>query len=198
MRVTMPGAGLRSFWERAGHRRGWWRFACRAAFVVATLGLVFEPWASASAPATSPTSAKNPHRNPAQAANTSDASPAGSKPELAVVYDDVYRSPAKDLLLGLDSERRAEANARFIHGIILEETSGADDATNEYQKSLALDPSNVELSIKIAWDYLRRRRHARGPSTSSRTRSKPRPSRPARVSRSPTSTSTTSTRLTSR
>ena len=122
--------------------------------MVWALGLAFQLAASTSAPAPSPSTGK-PRKNPAQAANTPEAPPANSKPELAVVYDDVYRSPAKDLMLGLDSERKAEANARFIHGIILEETSEADKATDEYQKSLALDPSNVELSIKVAWNYLR-------------------------------------------
>ena len=78
------------------------------------------------------------------------------KPELAVVYDDVYRPPAKDFLLGLDSEHKAEANARFHprHHAGRDLRSPTRRPTNT-QKSLALDPSNVELSIKIAWDYLR-------------------------------------------
>ena len=73
-----------------------------------------------------------------------------------MVYDDVYRSPAKDLLLGADSEHKAEANAHFVQGMLLEEVSDTDKAADEYLKALALDPSNVELSIKIAWDRLRR------------------------------------------
>ena len=136
-----------------GRSRGWLTSAFFAATAVCAVGLVFQPWASASTPAPSP--AKSPRKNPPQAANTPEAPAANSKPELAVVYDDVYRPPAKDLLLGPESERKAEANARFIHGILLEETAAPDKAADEYQKSLALDPSNVELSIKIAWDSLR-------------------------------------------
>lgn len=127
-----------------------------AASVVCIGGLVFQLSAFATSPAPSPSPGKNARRNPAQVENTPEAPPTNSKPELAVVYDDVYRLPAKDLLLAQESERKAEANARFAHGIILEETSDPDKATDEYQKSLTLDPSNVELSIKIAWDYLRR------------------------------------------
>ena len=81
---------------------------------------------------------------------------ADGKSELAVVYDDVYRWPAKDLLLSTEGEHRAEANARFINGLLLEEVAETDRATEEYGKALTLDPSNVELSIKVAWEYLRR------------------------------------------
>ena len=77
-------------------------------------------------------------------------------PESAVVYDDAYHPPAKDLLLGLDGERKAEAVARFMHGLMLEESGGADEPTGEYLKSLALDPANVELSVSVAEDYLRK------------------------------------------
>ncbi len=136
--------------------RGQRRSLCLAASFGCAVGLLFQATASAISPAPSPSPGKNPRRNPAQAENTPEVPPTNSKPEIAVVYDDVYRPPAKDLLLALDSERKAEANALFIHGIILEETSDADKATDEYQKSLALDPSNVELSVKIAWDDLRR------------------------------------------
>ncbi len=140
MRVTMPGAG-------------------RKALVCAASLLWTACWASALAPAPSPTPGKtgSARRNPPQAANTPEATPTpAGKPEFAVVYDDVYRPPAKDLLLGADSERRAEADARYIHGILLEDTSEPGKASEEYQKSLALDPANVELSIKLAWDALRR------------------------------------------
>ena len=38
----------------------------------------------------------------------------------------------------------------------LEDSSDADQAMDEYLKSLNLDPSNVDLSIKLAWEYLGR------------------------------------------
>ena len=80
--------------------------------------------------------------------------PAGHLPEMAVIYDDVYRPPAKDLLLGQDAERKAEANAHFMDGLLLEDTSEVGQAQSEYLKALSLDPSNVRLSVKVAWQYL--------------------------------------------
>ena len=62
---------------------------------------------------------------------------------MAVVYDDSYRAPAKDLLLGLDAERKAEAVARFMHGLLLEDTADPDQAEEEYLRALALDPGNA-------------------------------------------------------
>ncbi len=127
------------------------------AFLALTVGPAVLPRASATAPGATPAPNKQPsRRNPAQAANTPESTPAaGAKPELAVVYDDVYRPPAKDLLLNPESEHRAEANAHFMNGMLLEEVSDSDRAAGEYQKALALDPANVELSIKVAWDHLR-------------------------------------------
>ena len=156
MRVTMPGAGLARCKPFSGRVRGWRGRICFAALLSCAAGLLLQPAASAFNPAPSPTPGKNAHRNPTQAVNAPEATPSNSKPELAVVYDDVYRPPAKDLLLAADSEHKAEANARFIHGILLEDTADSDKATDEYQRSLALDPSNVELSIKVAWNFLRR------------------------------------------
>lgn len=83
------------------------------------------------------------------------ASP-GHVPELAVVYDGSYRVPAKDLQLTLENDRKAEADAHFIQGLLLEDTADADKAQDEYLKSLALDPANVDLSIKLAVEQLRR------------------------------------------
>ena len=80
-------------------------------------------------------------------------------PESAVVYDDTYHPPAKDLQLSLDGDRKAEAAARFMHGLMLEDAASVtttEEATNEYLKSLALDPGNVELSVSVAQDYLRK------------------------------------------
>ena len=73
------------------------------------------------------------------------------QPEMAVVYDDTYHPPAKDLQLNLEAERKADAAAHFIDGL-LEEDSNADQASDQYNKSLALDPGNVELSVKLAQD----------------------------------------------
>lgn len=152
MRVLMPGANLRWSGRAANRLFGRWG----TAFFLAWLALA-AVHASATAPSAAPTPAKGSRRNPPQAANAPETAPVtDGRSELAVVYDDVYRAPAKDLLLNLDGEHRAEANARFINGLLLEEVSETDKATEEYGKSLALDPTNVELSIKVAWEYLRR------------------------------------------
>ena len=73
-----------------------------------------------------------------------------------IVNDDAFQGSARDLRLGLDGERKADAAARFMHGLMLEDSSDADQALDEYLKALALDPSNVDLSIKLAWEYVRR------------------------------------------
>ena len=105
----------------------------------------------AAAPAVTPPK-PTPRRGNATVAQDSDER---HKPEMAVVYDDTYRPPAKDLLLALDAERKAEAAAHFVTGM-LEEDSDTDQANEQYLKSLALDPANVELSTKLAQDFVRR------------------------------------------
>ncbi len=83
------------------------------------------------------------------------AAPAHHRPDMAVVYDDTYRPPARDLQLALDGERRADAAAHYVSGV-LQEDKDPDGANAQYLKSLALDPGNAELSVKLAQDYLRR------------------------------------------
>lgn len=72
---------------------------------------------------------------------------------MATVFDPTYRRPAKDLALSLDGDRKAQAQAHFLQGVLLEDTSDADKATAEYLKALSLDPANTELSIKLARQY---------------------------------------------
>lgn len=78
---------------------------------------------------------------------------AGIAPELATVFDPAIRPAAKDLTLNLEGDRKADAEAHFLVGIMLEDTSDPDKATAEYLKSLNLDPANTELSIKLARQY---------------------------------------------
>ncbi len=75
---------------------------------------------------------------------------------MAVIFDGTYRPAAKDLQLTLENERRAEADAHFIQGLLLEDTVDGDKAQGEYLKSLALDPANVDLSLKLAMEQLSR------------------------------------------
>ena len=72
-----------------------------------------------------------------------------------MVYDDTYHAPARDFLLTLEGERKAEAAARFVSGMLAEEAS-PDQASDQYLKSLALDPGNPDLSVKLAQDYVRK------------------------------------------
>ncbi len=81
--------------------------------------------------------------------------PAGTEADQAF-EDDAFQGSTKDLRLSLDNERKADAGARFMHGLMLEDSSDADQALDEYLKALALDPANVDLSIKLALEYLRR------------------------------------------
>ncbi len=68
---------------------------------------------------------------------------------------------------------------------------------DEYLKALALDPGNAELSVKVAWDDLRRG-DTPGAINLLKDTIKAAPKQAQPYSRWPTSISTTSTRLTSR
>lgn len=78
------------------------------------------------------------------------------KSERAVVFDDRYRPPAKDLLLTPGNERRAQAYALFMQGTMAEEAGEPDRALTLYLKSLAADPSNVTLGMKVSSEHVRR------------------------------------------
>ena len=78
------------------------------------------------------------------------------KGERAVVFDDRYRPPAKDLLLSPGNERKAQAFASFMQGTMAEEAGEPDRALTYYLKSLAADPSNVTLGLKVSSEHIRR------------------------------------------
>jgi tetratricopeptide (TPR) repeat protein len=78
------------------------------------------------------------------------------KGERAVVFDDRYRPPAKDLLLNPGNERLAQAFAFFMQGSMAEEAGEPDRALTFYLKSLAADPSNVSLGLKVSSEHVRR------------------------------------------
>ncbi len=122
-----------------------WRVAWLACFLLVAQASIF-----ASPPPSVPTTGSKGRRTGALGATPNAA------PETAVVYDDTYRPPAKDLLLNLDGERKAEAVARFMHGLLLDESGGTEESASEFLKSLALDPANVDLSVSVAQDYLRK------------------------------------------
>ncbi|OAI42366.1 hypothetical protein AYO41_00970 [Verrucomicrobia bacterium SCGC AG-212-E04] len=78
------------------------------------------------------------------------------KSERAVVFDDRYRPPAKDLLLSPGNERKAQAYALFMQGTMAEEAGEPDRALTLYLKSLAADPSNLTLGLKVSSEHVRR------------------------------------------
>ena len=78
------------------------------------------------------------------------------KSERAVVFDDRYRPPAKDLLLSPGNERKAQAYALFMQGTMAEEAGEPDRALTLFLKSLAADPTNVTLGLKVSSEHVRR------------------------------------------
>ncbi len=58
--------------------------------------------------------------------------------------------------LGAEGKRQADALAWFANGLFEEESEGPEKALESYRKSLALDPGNVPLAIKVSYDCLRR------------------------------------------
>lgn len=85
-----------------------------------------------------------------------DRSDRPDKGERAVVFDDRYRPPARDLLLSPSNERKAQAFAHFMQGTMAEEAGEPDRALTYYLKSLAADPTNVTLGLKVASEHVRR------------------------------------------
>jgi tetratricopeptide (TPR) repeat protein len=70
--------------------------------------------------------------------------------------------PLAEILLrteeGLSPElaTKAEAMALFARGIFDEESEGPEKATESYRKSLARDPANLNLAVRVSQEYLRR------------------------------------------
>lgn len=63
---------------------------------------------------------------------------------------------APDLALTREDERKADALAAFVEGVIAEDNADPDKALAAYQKTLNLDPGYTELSVKIAYELARR------------------------------------------
>ena len=65
-------------------------------------------------------------------------------------------APAKDLLLPVEEEKKSDALASFVDGLIAEENADGDRALEAFQKVLNLDPSYTELAVKVADQQARR------------------------------------------
>ena len=64
--------------------------------------------------------------------------------------DSFVLRPAKDLLLKIEGEHKADALAHFVAGISLEESGEIDKALDEYRKVLNVDPGQSELASRVA------------------------------------------------
>ncbi len=81
----------------------------------------------------------------------------GAEPGVASDYllDEGQREPERAALSSA-AERQAEAMARFITGMFEEESSGPEEALEDYRRVLTIDPGFTRLAVDIAYDYLRR------------------------------------------
>ena len=64
--------------------------------------------------------------------------------------DSLNPAPAKDLLLNLENEHKADALARFVEGMSFEENGEMDKALAAYRKVLDVDPGQIELAGQVA------------------------------------------------
>lgn len=85
------------------------------------------------------------------------------RPDGRAAQTDSEPSPAKaplaaeaDLSLAKEGERKAGALAAFAEGLIAEEDGDSDRAFQAYRRSLASDPNNPDLAVKVAFELARR------------------------------------------
>ena len=64
--------------------------------------------------------------------------------------DSTFVTPAKDLLLRLENEHKADALAHFVEGISFEENGEMDKALQAYRKVLDVEPGQVDLASRVA------------------------------------------------
>ncbi len=72
------------------------------------------------------------------------------------------QAPGSDLLLRKEGEQTAGALAAFSEGLAAEEDADTERALEAYRRSLALDPGNTELAVKVAFELARRDEVAQG------------------------------------
>lgn len=68
----------------------------------------------------------------------------------AILDDSTILRPAADLKLSPEGEHQAEALARFVEGVNLEEEGEMERALASYQQALNLDPGEVDLAVRVA------------------------------------------------
>ena len=67
-----------------------------------------------------------------------------------------------DLSLNREGERKAEALAAFGQGLAAEEDGDNEQAFQAYRRSLAADPNNTDLAVKVGFELARRGEVAEG------------------------------------
>lgn len=77
-----------------------------------------------------------------------------SAQEADLILPEEYSVPGS-FHLRPDLDRQAEATARFLEALFLEETDGPDRALETKRKVLALDPGFTDLAMDVARQYLR-------------------------------------------
>jgi tetratricopeptide (TPR) repeat protein len=97
------------------------------------------------------------HGNAAPKKSGDQRAPAarGQQHATDVTIDDHGNVP-KDLLLPPEEERKADALAAFVDGLIAEENADGDRTLAAFQKVLNLDPGYTELAVKVAYEQARR------------------------------------------
>ena len=107
--------------------------ACRTLFYAFNF-LVLASFAEAQVPKASP--AKIPRAHPARSGPRHD--------------DSVSSKPAADLSLRSQGAQKADALARFVEGMGLEENGEMERALDAYRKVLNVDPGQSELACRVA------------------------------------------------
>jgi len=81
--------------------------------------------------------------------------PKNRDPDQSLFFD--ARPSTPDQSLSKSSEKKADAEAAFMQGLILEEDGDYDSALEAYTKSLQLDPGgNPQIAIRVANEYVKR------------------------------------------
>ncbi len=99
---------------------------------------------------------------PAVAESSADPSAASAEKSAAAQetqaswYDPVILEPDPDLALDKPSRRNADAIARFLHGLILEDEGQLDAAIDAFTRVLDIDPSQWELASRLSAVLVRR------------------------------------------
>jgi tetratricopeptide (TPR) repeat protein len=93
--------------------------------------------------------------SPVHFASNASPTPRYQSPE-DTFYSDI-RPANPEQKLQKEFEKKAEAQASFMEGLLLEEQGDYEDALAAYTRSLQLDPGgNPQLAVRIAHDYAKR------------------------------------------